>query len=208
MTAKPFLFISIFCLVILAACTPPAAVSNAGSGSSGSGSSSSGAENPTSAPSATPAPSETPSAGPEVSTTVPGEPVVSAGTSQPGTTPPAQGSGAGSSAAESSSGVITPGPDGNLSVTLADAGKTIRLKAGERFLLNLGEGFDWSPEVADQSVISRVPNIAVIRGAQGIYEAHKTGTTTLNVTGDPTCRKSKPPCGMASRAVHFTIEVQ
>ena len=105
----------------------------------------------------------------------------------------------------------TPGGElsgNNLSVTLADQGKTLTLAVGQRFLINLGEGFDWSPIVSDQAIVSRVPNISVIRGAQGIYEAHAVGQTILTVTGDPTCRQSKPPCMAPSRMFTLNIVVK
>lgn len=98
---------------------------------------------------------------------------------------------------------VTPGVP--LSVTLADRGRTVNLKVGESFLLNLGEGFTWSPVVADLNIVSRVPNIMVIRGAQGVYKANAPGTTTLNATGDPACRQSKPACMTPS--LLFTINL-
>ena len=93
-------------------------------------------------------------------------------------------------------------------VTLADAGQTIALKVGERFLLALGEGYEWSVRVDDQSIVSRVPNVTVVRGAQGLYQARKPGETTLHASGDPACRKSTPPCAMPSRDFRVQIVVQ
>jgi hypothetical protein len=95
----------------------------------------------------------------------------------------------------------------DLSVTLADDGKTVNLKVGQRFLLNLGEGYDWAPTVTDQNVVSRVVGILVIRGAQGIYKAHAPGTVTLTASGDPTCRQSKPACAMPSRLFKVNLVV-
>lgn len=102
---------------------------------------------------------------------------------------------------------ITVVSGGSPIVTLNDQGKTLVLHVGQRFLLNLGEGYTWSPVVADQQVVSRVPNISVIRGAQGIYEARAAGQTTLTATGDPPCRLSKPACMMPSRVFMLTIQV-
>jgi hypothetical protein len=82
------------------------------------------------------------------------------------------------------------------------------LHAGERFLLKLGEGYNWTVTIADQSIISRVVNITVVRGAQGVYEAHQAGSTTLTATGDPVCRQSKPPCAMPSRLFQINVVVQ
>ena len=72
-------------------------------------------------------------------------------------------------------------------LTLADNGATVEMKVGDRFLLNLGDFYDWSLSVADTSVLDRVKNIAVIKGSQGIYSARKPG------------RFSRPPPGKAGR---------
>jgi hypothetical protein len=97
---------------------------------------------------------------------------------------------------------------GSRSVTLDDDDKTITMRVGERFLLNLGEGFDWQVLPDDPSILSRVVNVLTIRGSQGLYEAHKAGRTDLKATGDPTCRQSQPPCAAPSRLFHITIVVQ
>jgi hypothetical protein len=101
-----------------------------------------------------------------------------------------------------------PASGQELSVTLADESKTIKLKVGQRFLLNLGSDYDWTPTVADQSIVSRVLGITVIRGAQGVYEAHAPGATMLTASGDPTCRQSKPACSLPSRSFEVTIVVE
>jgi carboxyl-terminal processing protease len=93
-------------------------------------------------------------------------------------------------------------------VTLDDEGQTITLKAGERFLLQLGAEYDWTVTVADQSILSRVVNVTVVRGAQGLYEAHKLGSTTLTATGDPVCRQSQPPCATPSRLFEIRVNVR
>jgi hypothetical protein len=50
-------------------------------------------------------------------------------------------------------------------VTLDNQGKTITLVVGESFLLKLGETYNWGVAISNQAVLSRVMNIAVIRGA-------------------------------------------
>jgi hypothetical protein len=97
---------------------------------------------------------------------------------------------------------------GQKTVTLADKGKTLSFAPGESFLLKLGERYTWDISISDQNVISRVKNMAVINGAQGIYEALKTGTVTLSAIGDPLCRQSKHPCGMPSILFEITIVVK
>ena len=102
----------------------------------------------------------------------------------------------------------TATPSGPRTVTLADDGKTIDLQTDETFLLALGEGYDWTISVADQSIVSRVVGILVVRGAQGIYRAHQPGQTTLTAIGDPLCRQAQPACGLPSRAFHIQIVVR
>ena len=93
-------------------------------------------------------------------------------------------------------------------VTLADNGATVELRVGDRCLLKLGDWYDWSLNVADTSILSRVQNIAVVKGAQGLYEALKPGRTTLSGTGDPACRKSTPPCAAPSILFEVTVVVK
>jgi hypothetical protein len=102
-----------------------------------------------------------------------------------------------------------PEPDGvnpNV-ITLDNNNQLITLHPGETFLLKLGdEVYQWDIQIDNQAVISRVKNIAVIRGAQGVYEALQAGTALLTANGDPLCRQSKPACAMPS--VHFALHVE
>jgi hypothetical protein len=93
-------------------------------------------------------------------------------------------------------------------VTLADDGQTIGLHVSERFLLKLGSDYDWMVTVADQSIASRVVNVLVVRDAQGLYEAHKKGSTTLSAAGEPVCRQARSPCGAPSRTFQIRILVE
>ena len=92
-------------------------------------------------------------------------------------------------------------------ITLEDSGKSITLKTGQSFLLKLGEDFEWNVEVDNQDVVSRALNIMVIRGAQGVYEAHAPGHATLTAVGDPPCLHSDPPCKIHSTLFTLDIEV-
>jgi hypothetical protein len=107
---------------------------------------------------------------------------------------------------------VEPGPPqdiGNgLTITLADNGKTIELKVGDRFLLKLGNGYVWNISITDETIISRVKNITVVKGAQGVYQALKAGTTDLVAVGDPPCRAYTPPCMAPSIMFKVTIVVK
>ena len=97
-------------------------------------------------------------------------------------------------------------PEGGLIIGLQDQGRTVVMHVGDRFLLQLGDAYDWTITSSDDSVVGRVKNVMVIAGAQGIYEGRKSGNATLNLNGDPTCRSSQPPCEMPS--INFTLYVQ
>ena len=95
----------------------------------------------------------------------------------------------------------------NQIVTLAQNNQEISLKKGERFLLKLGNNYNWNIDITDQTIVSRVINIMVINGAQGIYEAHNTGTVTLTAQGNPFCLSSIPRCAMPSILFRVNIIV-
>jgi hypothetical protein len=101
-----------------------------------------------------------------------------------------------------------PGASDTLEITLADNGKTLTFHPGERFLLKLGEAYNWDIQPFDQTIVARVKNVMVIRGAQGLYDVLKTGQIELSATGDPTCRSAKPACAMPSILFKVTIVVE
>jgi plastocyanin len=103
----------------------------------------------------------------------------------------------------------TPGTDqtSNQTVTLAQNNQEIYLKKGESFLLKLGNNYNWNIDINNQTIVSRVINIMVINGAQGIYEAHNTGTATFTAQGDPFCLNSIPRCAMPSILFRVNITV-
>jgi len=95
----------------------------------------------------------------------------------------------------------------NQIVTLVQNNQEIHLKNGQSFLLKLGNNYNWNIDLSDQTVVSRVINMMVINGAQGIYEAHNLGTTTLTAQGDPLCLSSTPRCAIPSILFRVNIIV-
>jgi hypothetical protein len=82
---------------------------------------------------------------------------------------------------------IAPSPAASdLIITLDDNNKSFDLHPGEHFLVKLGEG-NYSVSSGDEAVVSRVPNISVVRGAQGVYEARKPGKAILTAAVGPDC---------------------
>ncbi len=108
--------------------------------------------------------------------------------------------------------IIPPTPEPTLTagiptqtVTLGDNGNTLVLAPGDEFLLDLGDQYTWTVTVADSTVVGRVLNITVIKGAQGVYQALKSGDTVLTASGDPLCRQATPPCEQPS--ILFTLQI-
>ncbi len=102
--------------------------------------------------------------------------------------------------------VVTSTVPAAQTITLDDEGKSITVHMGQSFLVNLGEGFNWTVTVDDPTIISRVKNITVVRGAQGVYQAQQPGTTTLHATGIIVC----PPlqaCPQIARAFQVQVVV-
>ncbi len=148
----------------------------------------------------------TPIAGPtaEVSTAIAG-PTAALGTAVPAETGPTAQVGTAIPPVEPTP--TQPASGEGRSVTLDDSGKTVTLQPGDRFLLNLGEGYNWDVTIADQNVVSRVVGVLTIRGSQGLFEARQPGTTTLTATGDPVCRSQQPACEAPSRMFEVQIVV-
>ena len=90
-------------------------------------------------------------------------------------------------------------------ITQENNNQTIELNVGDTFLLKLGEDHMWNVEIDNDDVVSRVKNIAVIRGAQGIYEAKMPGSATLSASGDLPCREEVPSC--AAPTILFKIQI-
>lgn len=95
-----------------------------------------------------------------------------------------------------------------LTVTLGDDSKTIPLKLGERFLLNLDGYYDWTVTVDDPAIVSRLPDLPSVAGSQGVFQAAAVGQTVLTAVGDPPCRQVKPACGAPSRLFRVTMTVR
>lgn len=82
------------------------------------------------------------------------------------------------------------------------------MRAGQTFLLALGAPPpDWTVTVANTAVLARVPNVMVVRGAQGIYRAKQAGTTTLQAVSHFPCESAHPACLPADRIFRIQVRV-
>jgi hypothetical protein len=94
-------------------------------------------------------------------------------------------------------------------LTLEDADKTLNLKVGDKFQVLLKkDGYEWTLDVPDPTIISRLADDSLLPGAQGLFQATKAGTAQLSANGDLPCRKSTPPCMAPTLGFRVTLVIQ
>jgi hypothetical protein len=92
-------------------------------------------------------------------------------------------------------------------VTPADNGTTIMLTKGQRFGVAMGDTLEWTLSFDPSGIVTRVPNIATLRGEQGVYTATAIGTTTLHAIGAPICNPGEA-CPQFRQAVTVILVVK
>ena len=104
---------------------------------------------------------------------------------------------------------LVPDASGVVRVTLDNHpyGSGIEMQVGDSIDLVLGDVYEWEFEVQDPTLLSAQPPSSE-SGSQGVYKAVKAGRTMLEGSGEPFCRKSKPPCGMPSRSISLEVVVR
>ena len=96
-----------------------------------------------------------------------------------------------------------------LILTLEDAGKTINLKVGDNFQVLLKkEGFEWTLDAPDPTIISRLADDPIFPGVQGLFQATRAGTTRLSANGELPCHKSTPPCLAPTLGFQVTLLIE
>ena len=91
-------------------------------------------------------------------------------------------------------------------ITPADNGTTVHEPLGSRFGIAMGDTLEWTLDLNPQGIITRVRNIATLRGEQGVYTATARGTTKLTATGAPYCNDGEA-CPQFLEHVEVTIVV-
>jgi hypothetical protein len=90
-----------------------------------------------------------------------------------------------------------------ITITRADAGRTIHLVVGATLILRLGPEEGWTIYIGNKRILAPSPRKALRSGTQGIYSARAVGWTELVATAMPPCTKHRPPC--AIMAVGFQV---
>lgn len=98
-----------------------------------------------------------------------------------------------------------PSEPAPVTITLANNNQSITLQVGQRFLLQLGDSNRWNVNIDNQDVVSRLVNISVVKGAQGVYEAHRTGNALLSAVGTAVCDPTQGVC--SHLAIGFALQI-
>lgn len=93
-----------------------------------------------------------------------------------------------------------------ITVTLADDGKSIFIEPNHRFLLDLGAEYDWQITIDNSAVLAHVPNTENTLN-QGLYQAGQVGQAHLSAVGNPKCYNAHPRCLAPSRAFSLHVGV-
>ncbi len=94
-----------------------------------------------------------------------------------------------------------------LVITLAADHRPLTAHIGQRFLLKMGDGYNWTVTSTDQTIVSRTSNAQTVSSPQERYEADRPGVASLIARGDPLCRTARPPCPAPVRVISITIIV-
>jgi hypothetical protein len=114
----------------------------------------------------------------------------------------------GSASPAASGALASSSPDaGLITIGRPDEGTTIVVPRGAHVLVKLGTDLIWTVSVRDPAILTPVPGVALVLGAQALYLASQTGRTTIAGVGDPACRSSQPPCLAPSLAWSVTVVV-
>jgi hypothetical protein len=92
-------------------------------------------------------------------------------------------------------------------ILIDDNLKTINVAVGENVMLLLNkEPYEWTPSVQDSSIFQKVQDPPLMKGAQGIFQAKRIGSTQLSAIGEIPCNSAERPC-LPSSALQFTVDI-
>jgi hypothetical protein len=108
----------------------------------------------------------------------------------------------------------TPGtsaPNGEVTVTEADSGRTVHLRIGQRLRVVLaGHGMQWhrpaSPEPSLR-VAEASGGYPSAQPAMAVFVAVRSGTASVTSMTDHPCLHAQPPCMMAQRVWSLRVLV-
>jgi hypothetical protein len=91
-------------------------------------------------------------------------------------------------------------------IGMSDDNRTITANVGDRFLLDLSNTYQWNASTSNPLAVHLVRAPAL--GDEGLYAARASGSSTLTLVGEPTCRLSTPACAIPSLLLRVNINVR
>jgi hypothetical protein len=104
---------------------------------------------------------------------------------------------------------LTPlGSEGYLLISQGQLSQPIELAIGQRFTIQLDEGFTWEVRVAESGILLLLSDPVVGPGFTVSFEAVQAGQSQLEISGDPLCRQATPPCMRPSLFFSVVVRVK
>ncbi|MCU0487576.1 MAG: protease inhibitor I42 family protein [Anaerolineales bacterium] len=104
---------------------------------------------------------------------------------------------------------LTPmGNAGYLLISQDQLSQPIELAIGQRFTIQLDEGFTWEVRVAKPDILLPLSDPVVGPGFAASFEALQAGQSQLDISGDPLCRQATPPCMRPSLFFSVIVRVK
>jgi hypothetical protein len=100
-----------------------------------------------------------------------------------------------------------PGVTPSVTVNRNDNGRAVELNLGQYLAVRLGQDYDWRLSVSEPAVLEFTESASESQGQQAILRAAQPGETRLVVDGEPTCKRSDPPCSQPTRAFSVSVTV-
>lgn len=91
-------------------------------------------------------------------------------------------------------------------IDMDDNNRVIDARVGDRVLLDLSDSYHWTVRNSNTAAVDLARTS--FSGYEGLYLAKAAGSSTLMLTGDPTCRLSSPACSTPSLLLRVEIRVR
>lgn len=106
--------------------------------------------------------------------------------------------------------LVPPKNAQEVTVTMGDDGRQIRIKPGQTLLFALDDVLydHWTITIAGPAILAAQPNAPLPPHAQALYKAIAPGQTTMIAQGELKCAKATPPCQIAPQDFQVQVTVE
>jgi hypothetical protein len=90
-----------------------------------------------------------------------------------------------------------------LSVNRNDNGRAVELNVGQYLSVRLGQDYDWRVSLSEPAVLEFTSTTSDPQRQQAILRAVQPGETRVVADGQPSCKRTDPPCNQPTRAFYI-----